>query len=299
MFLVIVVILLVILYVVSIPFRIAVSHPILTIVYGVRDVYEYFAYKLYNKLECGKLCCYDAHFGGGKTLSGVQYMRALYDRYHNKQYYDKQRKLWVVQKVLIVSNVKINGIYFEELIGLKQFVEMGMHNKKIDDDMGTRTCVIGFIDEASAQLNSRNFKNNIDATFLGTLIVCRHYNMSLFYSSQKFKLVDALLRSVTQSVIWCNKQWRLMVHFYFDADEMEYATNPTMVKALRTGGFFIRNSDYEAYDTLATVEKLERDCVNGEMLSEEEILALRGDFYGDNDMVSKPSRKLKKIRNSS
>lgn len=287
----------VILYFVSVPCRIAFKHPILTVVYAVRDTYEYFAYKLYNKMECGKLSCYDAHFGGGKTLSGTHFMRALFVRYNNKKYYDKQRGIWVLQKVLIVSNVKINGIYHETLVGLKQFVEMASHNKKIDDELGTRTCVIGFIDEASSQLNSRNFKNNIDATFLNTLITCRHYNMSLYYTSQKFKLVDALLRSVTQTVIWCDKKWRLMVQFYFDADEMEYATNPTMVKSIKTGGFFIRNKDFESYDTLATVEKLERDCSEGKMLSEAEILALRGDFYGDNDMVDKPSRKLKRLRN--
>ena len=286
----------VILLFVSVQFRLAMMHPIKFVRYCVTDLIGYFRYKQYDVYKAGMLNCYFAHFGGGKTLSVVHYVRALYERYHNKLIYDRQRKKWVRQKMLILSNVHLKGIPYEELCSLSQIVMCAWRNKKIDEQMDTRTCVVVLLDEASSELNSRNFKSNIDANFLNTLITSRHFNMSLYYTSQKFKLVDALLRSVTQTCIWCDKHWRFMVQHYYDADEMEYATNPTLVQPLLRTGFFISDSDYNTYDTLATVERLDKDTKNGDMLSAEEILALRGEMYGNNENVTRPSRKLKRTR---
>ncbi len=279
--------------------RLFIQHPFKTVYYVTRDIYEYVAYHLYDKYEGGQLNCYDAHFGGGKTLSGTHYIRLLFKRYNNKRIYDKQKRKWVIQKVVILSNVVLNDTNCVPLTSLSQIVSFAMHQKEIDEKEGTRTCIIVFVDEASSEMNSRNFKSNFDANFVNTLITSRHFNMSLYYTSQKFKLVDALLRSVTQRVVWCDKRWRFMVQHFYDADEMEYATNPTLVKPIARKGFFICNSDFEAYDTLATVERLDKDTKEGKMLSAEEILALRGETLGDNDMITKPSRKLKRIRKTS
>ena len=276
--------------------RLMLLHPIQFIKYLVLDPILYFKHHMYDKFEAGMLNCYFAHFGGGKTLSVVHYIRVLYHRYHNKRIYDRQRKKWVTQKMLILSNVDLKGIPYEPLSSLSQVVMCAWRNKEIDEQMDTRTCVVVLLDEASSELNSRNFKSNIDANFLNTLITSRHFNMSLYYTSQKFKLVDALLRSVTQRCIWCDKRWRFMVQNFFDADEMEYATNPAMVKPFRRKGFFITNKDFNTYDTLATVDRLDKDTKNGDMMSAEEILTLRGEMYGDNGNVSRPSRKLRRQR---
>lgn len=277
--------------------RLILLHPISTLKYIIVDPILYIHDRKYDRYDGGQLNCYDAHFGGGKTLSATHYVRFLYDRYNNKKIYDRIKKKWVLQKVLVLSNVELKGIgYFEKLESLKQIVECAKRNKEIDEENGTRTCVIVLLDEASSELNSRNFKTNIDPNFLNTLITSRHFHMSLYYTSQKFKLVDALLRSVTQRVVWCDKRWRFMVQHFYDADEMEYATNPELVKPFRRKGFFITNKDFDNYDTLATVERLERDTRNGDMLTSEEILALRGDLYGDNDSITAPSKKLRKMR---
>lgn len=279
--------------------RLALLHPISTLKYLIIDPILYIHDKQYDRYDGGMLNAYTAHFGGGKTLSVTHYVRFLYERYHNKVIYDRQRKKWVTQKILVLSNVTLKGVeYWEPLVSLSQVVMCAWRNKKIDEKNDTRTCVVVLLDEASSELNSRNFKSNIDANFLNTLITSRHFHMSLYYTSQKFKLVDALLRSVTQRVIWCDKRWRFMVQHFYDADEMEYATNPEMVKPFRRKGFFITNKDYGTYDTLATVERLDKDTKNGDMMTEAEILAMRGDFYGDNDSISKPSKRLKKMRRS-
>lgn len=277
----------------SVCARIAVLHPFKTIFYGIRDPILYIRHHDYDRYDGGLLNCYFAHFGGGKTLSVTAYVVQLFRRYNNKRVWDRGRKRFVLQKVHIISNVHLNGTPYEPLCSLSQVVCCAWRNKTIDADQGTRTVVLVLLDEASSQLNSREFKTNINPDFLNTLVTSRHFNMSLFYTSQKFKLVDALLRSVTQRTIWCNKVWRFMVQYYYDADEMEYATNPTLVKPYRRTGFFISDEQYNAYDTLATVERLQKDVDAGKMMSDKEILEMRGQINPDVDQLS-PSRKLRR-----
>lgn len=277
----------------SIRLRVMVLHPIKTIRYAATDIWRYYRYHTYDVYNGGFLNCYAAHFGGGKTLSVVHYICALYHRYNNKKVFDSARGKWVTQKVIVLSNVVLSGVPFEMLTGLKQIVECAQHNKKIDEENDTRTCVLVLLDEASAMLNSREFKTNITPDFLNSLLTCRHYHLSFYYTSQKFKLVDALLRSVTQRVIWCDKWWRIMVHHEYDADEMEYTSNPLLVQPLVKTGFFITDKDYAAYDTLAVVERLEKAVDKNDLRSEEEILLARGQLQSDLEQVN-PSKKLKR-----
>lgn len=280
-----------------IPFRIFVRHPFLTMYYAVMDVYFWFKYHKYDIYDGGLLYCYFAHFGGGKTLSIVEYACWLFNRYNNKRVYDVKRKEWVLQKVHIISNVHLNSVPYEELCSLSQVVCCAWRNKKIDKENGTRTIVFVLLDEASSQLNSRNFKSNIDPDFLNTLITSRHFLMSLFYTSQKFKLVDALLRSVTQTCVSCRKEWRFMIQEYYDADELELATHHSLIQPIKRTGFFVTDKHYNAYDTLATVDKLKKAVDAGEMMTEEQILQMRGALNPDNDAIQNPSRKLRKMWN--
>lgn len=275
----------------SVCFRIFVCHPFKTVFYLIKDLFLYFKHHDYDRYDGGLLNSYVAHFGGGKTLSVVHYIILLFKKYNNRSVWCRNRKKFVLQKVHIISNVHLNGVPYEELCSLSQIVCCAWKNKKLDVVNNTRTIVLVLLDEASSQLNSRAFKTNIDPDFLNTLITSRHFQMSIYYTSQKFKLVDALLRSVTQRVILCDKVWRFMVNKYFDADEMEYAVNPTLVKPYRRTGFFIRDADYNAYDTLATVDNLKKAVDKGDMMTSREILELRGQINPDADMIT-PSRKF-------
>lgn len=140
-----------------------------------------------------------------------------------------------------------------------------------------------------------DLKTNIDPVFLNTLITCRHYHINLIYSRQAFNLVDALLRTVTQTCIWVNKEWRFLVEHLYDAHQMEYATNPNLLRPIRRTGFFITNKDYNAYDTLATVNELKKKVDNKDMMTEEEILQLRGEINPNMEGVLAPSRKYKRL----
>lgn len=278
----------------SVIARLIVLHPFKAVYYGIRDFYFYFRHKQYHEYTAGVLNCYCAHFGGGKTLSIVHYVTHLFKRYNNKKVWDRGRKKFVLQKIHIISNVDLKSCPYEALQSLSQVVACAYNNKKIDEKENTRTVVIVLLDEASVQLNSRSFKTNIDPIFLNTLLTSRHYHISFLYSSQKFKLTDALMRSVTQKCINCKKVWRFMVQEEYDADEIEYASDPTMVKPRRRTGFFIRDFDYNSYDTLACVDKLKKSVDENDMMTPEEILAMRGEINPNNDNVGHMSHRLKR-----
>lgn len=283
----------IVLFIFFVPFRVLVCHPLSTPIYAFYDLYFYFKHKKYNLYKAGRLDCYVAHFGGGKTLSIVSYVMMIYKRYHNKLVFDEKQNCFVTQKIHILSNVDFTNVPFTPLDGLEQVVNFCMYNKQLDAETKCRTCIIVVIDEASSQLNSRNFKSNIDPDFLNTLITSRHYHMSILYSSQKFKLTDKLLRDVTQRVIACKKIWRVLIQYEYDADDLEFASDPSLVRPKAKTGFFLRNKNFRAYDTLATVSRLRKDVAEGNMLSQQEILALRDNNHPDNDLIRKPSAKLR------
>lgn len=290
----------VVLMIASIRFRMVVFHPISCLCYACSDLYYYFKYHEYDVFHGGHLNTYEAPFGGGKTLTMVHDAMQVYNRYNNKRIFDRRTGKWVIQKILILSNVVINGCEnYQHLGGLKQFVECARYNELLDKKYDTKTCVIGCIDEASVQLNSRSFKSNIDFGFLNTLLTCRHYSIDFYTTSQKFCLQDKLLRDVTQKVIHCSKKWRLVVLKEYDADEVERAGSLSLLTPLSVTGYICKNKDYAAYDTYAVVENLEKATHDGDMLSEQEILALRGNFYSDIDSIERPSKKLKRMRSAS
>lgn len=283
-------------FVYFIPFRLVVLHPIKTLRYGVKDTYEFFRYAKWRVLSGGVLNCYGAHFGGGKTLTLAHFAVKLFEKYNNVKVFDFKRMKWVTQKLHVLSNFELCTIPFEPLTSLSQIEACARFNASIDEANDTRTVTLVLVDEASVQFNSRNFKSNIDALFLNTLLTCRHYHISMWYSSQKFKLSDALLRSVTQRYINCSKLWRFMRLNEYSADEVEYATNPTLVKPLRRYGYFIEDKDFASYDTLAVVDALNKSVKEGDMMSEKEILEMRGEINPNDDGIVNFSRKGKKHR---
>ena len=277
---IIILIAIVILMIFSVFVRTLLLNPHYTLYYLPQDIYHYFRYKLYNEMQTGKLICYTALFGGGKTLSCVHYVNHLYDKYNDKMIFDIKRKKWVKQKVHIISNVDINRP-FEKFTSLAQVVRVAEKFKDIDEENNTRTCTIVLGDEFSVQMNSRSFKTNIDPFFLNTLLTCRHHHIMLVYNAQRFQHVDKLLRDVTTYVVECKKIWRVCVQKTYDAYVLENCTDPTSVKCDARHGWFIRNKDYEAYDTLACVGNLIHAVKSGDMDSEIEIINRLGDNEKD------------------
>lgn len=255
-----------------------------------KDIILWFKERRFFVAPSGKIIAFQGNFGKGKTLSVVHYICRLYRRYNNRKVFVKGK--WRTQHVVVLSNVDL-AIPFIPFTGLKQIVDFAKQKDELDGDYDYYVFyVLG--DEFSVQLNSRSFKSNIDAFFLNTLLTSRHYAISLFYTTQRFLLVDKLLREVTFWVYDCNKLGRVMVHKIYDAFDLENATNLTLVKPLRKAGWLIRDIDYNSYDTLACVGNLIKSCESGDMIRQDEILNNIGAVVSDYDSVQHQSGKLRK-----
>ena len=199
--------------------RCAVTHPLHVLWYGVLDSFTYLRHKDYNCCHTGDLDIYCGYFGSGKTLSLVHKVTGLYERYDGKTVWCPRRGKFVTQRVLILSNVAL-AVPYQELRSLAQVVAASKVNQAYDDEHDTLTVTIACVDELGVQLNSRSFRDNIDPTFLSTLLCCRHYYISLYGSAQRFGHVDKLMRDVTLNVIQCRKSWRLQCNSGYDAWEL-------------------------------------------------------------------------------
>lgn len=283
-------------YIISVPFRLSVMHPIATVKNAVQDTYLYIKYKKRNFCETGSIVAYVGLFGKGKTLSAVHKVVSMYFRYDDIPVWDRDRERFVTQKVKIISNVHLSQVPYENFISLEQIVLAAENNRKSDYENDTLTVTLVLGDEFSVQLNSRNFKANINPLFLNTILTCRHHHISLYYTAQRFAHVDALLRQVTSYVVDCNKLWRWQKQFIYDAWEMENATSTSVLTPVSRTGFFVLNRDYAAYDTLACVGNLKKLFDDNDMLRDDEILALQCNNGVNMDAIENPSRSYRKNR---
>lgn len=276
--------------------RCAVFHPVSLVWYGARDLYYYVRHYQYDLCGSGELVAYTGLFGKGKTLSAVHKVVTSYHQYNGKKVWCSRRKKIVTQRIKVISNVFLS-IPYEDFISLEQIVLAAENNRAYDDEHDTLTVTLVLGDEFSVQMNSRNFKTNIDPLFLNTILTCRHYYISLYYTAQRFGHVDALLRQVTSYVVECDKLWRFQRLNYFEAWDLENAANTQLVAPFSKRCWFVKDKDYNAYDTLACVGNLQKSMKAGEMMSEEEILKLQQNTQQVNmDGVGKPSRRWMKLR---
>ena len=275
--------------------RCAVFHPFLTLKNAVVDLYNYIKYKKRNELKTGELVAYTGLFGKGKTLSAVHAVVSRYEQYNGKKVWCNRRNRFVEQRVQVLSNVDLKTIPYIRFESLQQIVDLAKSKQKIEDELNVKLVTLVLGDEFSVQMNSRSFKTNIDHLFLNTILTCRHYDISLFYTTQRFHHVDALLRQVTSRVADCNKLWRFQRISWYDAWELENSTNVANIRPLSRGCWFVTNKDYSAYDTMACVDNLSKKVKDGDMLTETEIHELLGSTSSsDMNAVSSPSHRFMK-----
>lgn len=267
----IIVIGIIVLYIFSLTFRLFVRQPLSFFYYGAVDFYKWITKYLYIPTT-PFINVYCGLFGSGKTLSAVHDVTAFYRRYNDRKVWDDRVNEFVTQKVLILSNVDLKSVPFVPFTGLQQIVDIGRYRHVEDAKAHLRTVTIILGDEFSVQMNSRSFKTNIDPLFLNALLTSRHALIHGFYlTSQRFEHMDALLRQVSTNVIECKKLWRVQKNTYYDAYLREHASDPMSVEHKLVTGFFVRDKDYHAYDTLQVVQNLTKACVEGDMISSEEI----------------------------
>lgn len=273
------------------PFiRYFVFHPVKCVKNGVIDLYKYFAHKKKNNCPYfGQIYMFVAEgeraFGSGKTLSMVEFLRFVYKSYNGLKVWDDEKKDFVIQHIIIVSNVQLLDIPYIPFIGKDQFIDID----KIPHDK--QDVILFAIDEAGSEFNSRQYKDNFPTDFLVRLLQIRHNKVGFLMTSQRFTFTDKLLRNVTGVVMTCRKMWRIVRLQYFDGYTLENCSNPEMVRPFKTRFYFADDYLFAAYDTLYNVEKLKMQLSDGDLLDTEEILArIKQD---DNLEVIKPKLKKK------
>lgn len=255
--------------------RTLLFHPFKVLKNGVIDGYKYIRYRRWNEckpgIHYGFLNMYvgsnESIFGSGKTLSAVEWVCQIYNQYNNKKVYNIDTNEWEIQEVRIVSNVDLNIPY----------VKLESTDDIIDCHKGLNasSVAIVFIDEAGSQFNSRNFKTNISATLLNSMMTCRHEHFGMILTSPRYMQVDALMRQITSRVTECRKIWRFQMLYSCSAWDLENCTNVKLIKHYTTC-WFVENKHYAAYDTYANVSEIKRKQKNGELLSDSEVLELQG-----------------------
>lgn len=256
-------------YVYSFTFRMILNNPVNILKYIFKDIRDYFRYRYIPKKPF--INVYVGLFGQGKTLSAVHDAIDFYHEYNNKRVYDDRINKWVTQKVMILSNVHLNGVKYRKFHSLDQLVLISKSRHDTDRRRKQRTITIVIGDEFSVQMNSRSFRDNLNPIFLNTLLTSRHCLIHGFYlTSQRFSHMDAMLRQISSNVIQCEKIWRFQKLTYFDAWSYENCSRPADCPVSSVKGFFIQDRDFKSYDTLQVVQNLIKSHQANDFLTEKE-----------------------------
>ena len=274
--------------------RYCVFHPVKCLKQGFKDMWGYFHYKKYNLCPFfGQIYMFVADgvhaFGSGKTLSMVEWLTSVYEKYNGLEVFDEEKQEFTIQHVIIISNVKLNGIPYIPFTAKDQFIN-------IDKIPHSSMDILLFaIDEAGAEFNSREYKSNLPTDFLVRLLQVRHNKVGFVMTSQRFTFVDKLLRNVTGLVCTCRKVWRIVQLNYYDGFTLENAQNSELVRPIKTRFYFATDKLYNSYDTLYNVEKLKQQLESGDLLDTSEILErIKSD--GDLQQVSNKIKKRYKAK---
>lgn len=276
-------------------FRYFCVHPITCIHGAYVDIWDYLKKKKKNLCPYyGQVYMFVASgskaFGSGKTLSMVEWIRQVYFRYNGLTVYDEEKQEFTTQHVIVISNVVLNDIPYIPFKGRDQFVNID----KLDHS--SMDIVIFAIDEAGAEFNSRNYKDNLPTDFLVRLLQVRHNKVAFCMTAQRFQFVDKLLRNVTGVVTTCKKRWRIVRLQEFDAFSLENAVNPEMIQPTCTRFYYAKDSLYKSYDTMYNVEKLKNQLEEGDLLNTSEILEnikSEGDINNVRNRLRRAYRKQK------
>lgn len=241
-------------------------------VYGVKDIYEYFKYKKWKDFNYYGIDMFIAMFGHGKTLSMTHKVSRLYKKFGDT--------------ITIYSNYKLIGIPYIPLVNFNQLVDLG-------EEYGTgKVGTVVLIDEISSVLSHRNY-SSFPLELIGLLCQQRKKKVYIMCTAQRFFMVDKIWRSITTNVIDCNKYWRFQHNSYYDAWDYENAMNAKMVQRISHCWWFVLDEHFRTYDTSEMIGKNSAK----DFISNEEAIVRKGLDSAVNDIaVQKPSRQLKKIR---
>lgn len=279
------------------PVRLSLFHLVHFLFYLVKDPVRYVRHRSWNTPPAGTITCYTGLFGKGKTLSMVHYSRKLYTRYNGKKSWSKYEYKLLPNKFIFLTNI---DLYFcpdsdqIEFTSMQQFcdlcVQITENKHPLQHDYNL--VVVAIIDEISSVCNSREFKSNFNNAVLSTLLQIRKFSCLFLCTSQKFGMMDKLLRDVTLEVIDCSKSWRYQKNTVYDGWDMENG-DPTKLEPLRNKWIFITNTDYNSYSTLRVAKQISKAAALGELRPESDTVAAAS---GSGNTFVSPVINVKKLK---
>lgn len=248
-------------------FRVIVKNLHLIGVYSFVDLYTYIRYKKWLDFNWFGIDCFIGLFGHGKTLSMIHRANIIYNQYGDK--------------IRFFSNVHLNNIPYIELVNFQQLVDLGEEDKS--DYVGN----VVLIDEVENVLNNRNFAK-FPLALLHVINQQRKSKVYIMCTSPRFFQIDKMLRQITTKVYICDKFWRFQHLQSFDAWDYENAMNTRDIKRMSNIWWFVKNQDYNAYNTL---EKVSKDSAEN-FISNEESLRRIGESISNSNAIQNRSRNL-------
>ncbi len=241
-------------------------------IYSFVDAYLYVRYKKWKEFDLFGIDMFIGMFGHGKTLSMTHRARLIYNKFGDS--------------VRFISNYNLVGIPYIELINFNQLVDLGEE----EDDKYIGTVVL--IDEIENVLGNRNF-SKFPLPLLHMLTQQRKKKVYIMCSAQRFFMVDKLFRCLTHNVFNCNKFWRFQHVEVYDAWDLEQAMNYRDIKRKANLWWFVKNQDYQSYDTSQMIKKGSAE----NFISNEEAIVRLGDAVQNLGAVTHYSNRFRKAAN--
>ncbi len=246
-------------------------------------------YKIYDKLvywyfyQCNLFNGWGIHlyvgrFGAGKTSSLV------HDAY----------KLCVkFPQLTVLTNIKLQNFpKYTKILPLKTSADI----------LAAPPDTLVIIDEIGTIFNSRDFsqgKEAVPKVLFQHLCQCRKRRIMIFGTVQRFNLLDKQIRDITADVTVSQASGsfpfvRRIKLYRYDIDEYEmYQSNRSYQPVCESRRMYIqRNRDRLLYDTSELVDNMLKD----EYISDEEILASRGENTGVFAVLDKKQQKALRKR---
>ncbi|MBE5952848.1 MAG: hypothetical protein E7257_01655 [Lachnospiraceae bacterium] len=226
------------------------------------DVYRYIKYKKSN--ECpyfGFIKVFCGYFGSGKSLSAVNEVINIYKKYNGLVVWDKDLQAFIRQKITIISNLDLKGVPYIEWTSEQQFINYQTVPGEI---------VLFLVDEIGTVWNNRDFKN-FNPDVFQNIVQSRKRKMAIFGTLPDFLGTDINVRRYTHSVVQCDKNWRFIKHRYYNPRDIENCNNLDLIMPTQIKYLFVKDRQYNQYDTYKMIEKLTNDMLEGNMLTYNEL----------------------------
>lgn len=256
------------------------------IINSINDIYDYVINRKWRnwKESWAGIFQFQGYFGKGKTLSATWYAMNIY--YKMKRY---------GKDVRIVSNYELKYVPYIPLTSFDEIVEIGKIASELDEkgrrkDKYEGTIIL--IDEVEFLLNNRKFAS-FPLELLSLVTQQRKAHTMILTTLQRWHMCDKALRDLSLWCVDCSKFWRFQRLRFYDGWDFENATSNQMIKCKKTIWYFVKNRDYQAYDTTRMITQASAS----DFISNEESLRRRGiDLVRNDELVKHPSKKLKKSR---